>query len=454
MKKILTVLVIGLLVLGLSFLSKSKTGIKTGADVDLIFTEEFSPEDKSCTDAGCHADVIDNEVVHAAADDNGCDNCHKSNGNEHPKKNVNGFTMKESVPQVCFVCHDENSSKKNVHPPVAKGECMTCHTPHSAPSWYLLNSYPSSTLCEKCHDIDLLVTKPVIHKPISDGLCHKCHDPHESDRELLLKKDRPAMCIRCHKNHKKLLKLENKHGPYNDDCLKCHEVHSSLFEGMLDENVQNLCYGCHEGMKNKIESTTLVHKAVSEEKSCVNCHNPHASTEPSFLLANEKEVCLKCHNKVIISEEREIANIQKLVDNSDFVHKPIKTDGCIICHKPHASNNPFLLKSKFPTGRYAPAVADNFGICFECHESYLFEKETTTTATNFRNDEQNLHTVHINGEKGRNCNICHNVHAGARPHLIANVVSFGEWEMPVNYTSSEDGGSCNPGCHSEKSYKR
>jgi hypothetical protein len=46
------------------------------------------------------------------------------------------------------------------------------------------------------------------------------------------------------------------------------------------------------------------------------------------------------------------------------------------------------------------------------------------------------------------------MHASTNQHLILDKVAFGEWEMEMNYTPLETGGSCLPGCHAEKKYTR
>ena len=105
-------------------------------------------------------------------------------------------------------------------------------------------------------------------------------------------------------------------------------------------------------------------------------------------------------------------------------------------------------------GQYAEGIKDNYAFCWECHDSDLLELAKTTTATNFRDGERNLHYVHLIGKKGRSCSICHDVHATKREHLIVDKVPFGDWEFPVNYVPDENGGSCFPGCHQQYKYTR
>jgi hypothetical protein len=57
-------------------------------------------------------------------------------------------------------------------------------------------------------------------------------------------------------------------------------------------------------------------------------------------------------------------------------------------------------------------------------------------------------------EKGRTCNLCHEVHASAKPKLIKETTSFGTWQLPLNFTPTATGGSCMPGCHRMRGYDR
>ena len=84
----------------------------------------------------------------------------------------------------------------------------------------------------------------------------------------------------------------------------------------------------------------------------------------------------------------------------------------------------------------------------------LLDAEETEWGTNFRNGDRNLHQLHINGNKGRNCRMCHNLHGSSQKFLIEEKVGFGNWEMKMNFVPEEQGGSCLPGCHGRLTYKR
>jgi predicted CXXCH cytochrome family protein len=314
---------------------------------------QIGQEKKSCRE--CHSSLINQKVVHVAAAEE-CENCHTSNGNQHPKQGTKGFELVEKVPALCFMCHEKNS-KVNIHP------------------------------------------------------------------------------------------------PYADDCTACHETHSADVAKLLVQKTPELCYNCHD-METSIKKAKVVHKAVTDGKGCSNCHSPHASSQEKLMLKAGKEMCLECHNKVITSGNQTFANIGLMLKKGNTVHSVIESDGCVVCHSPHISENPLLLTAAFPAGTYTSAKSQNFELCFNCHDQELLTAVTTTSATAFRNGSQNLHFLHINGEKGRNCTVCHNVHGSPSKHLINQKLMFGKWEMPIQYKPMENGGSCNTGCHAEKSYLR
>ena len=156
----------------------------------------------------------------------------------------------------------------------------------------------------------------------------------------------------------------------------------------------------------------------------------------------EEPKCTDCHSDLLDKTTK---------------HAPV-AESCDGCHavnmKDHTENGVkgLHLADAFPKGFYSAAVKDSFALCWSCHDSQLLTAEKTTTATHFRNGDRNLHFVHINGSKGRTCIVCHNVHSSNNKHLINDAVKFGDWNLPIKYTSKDNGGSCFPGCHAKKDY--
>ncbi len=135
-------------------------------------------------------------------------------------------------------------------------------------------------------------------------------------------------------------------------------------------------------------------------------------------------------------------------------HSAIEGGGCLVCHRSHGSDYPDLLVDLYPVEDYLAVSTESFGLCFQCHDTDLLEAEETEWGTNFRNGKLNLHRLHINGNKGRNCRMCHNLHGSQQKFLIEEQVAFGSWEMKMNFMPEQEGGSCLPGCHGKLSYSR
>lgn len=134
------------------------------------------------------------------------------------------------------------------------------------------------------------------------------------------------------------------------------------------------CYLCHE------TSTTrgLVKGDIKQTGSTA----PKARFDtglPGRLLAPPREICFECHP----SKSTESAFQQNL-----WIHGPVADGMCIICHSPHASPNPFMLREGSSTQ-----------MCRRCHaEGFIVPSED-----------------HLKGEE---CTQCHNAHMGKTRFLL------------------------------------
>ncbi|MBL4939035.1 MAG: cytochrome c3 family protein [Lutibacter sp.] len=317
---------------------------------------------------------------------------------------------------------------------------------------------PSSKDCIECHKKTM--NKSKLHGPVAVD-CFSCHTsngekhPKENIEAFTLIKQGSDLCYSCHKEtHTSITSNKYVHTVIKKkkDCLGCHEVHGSNDSKFVKAKSPDLCLTCHTKLKKTIEKSTLVHSQVTKEGGCIECHSPHSSPVKKLLVSKGRALCLTCHDKTITSNDREISNIGKLLDESKVTHRALRKR-CTSCHNPHASNNKNFLKYNFPTSNYATPEVDNYELCFNCHDSDILTQETTNM-TEFRDGDKNLHFVHLNLEKGRSCINCHNVHASSGEHLIPETVKFGNWDMPLRYISFENGGSCASGCHKELKYQR
>jgi predicted CXXCH cytochrome family protein len=319
------------------------------------------------------------------------------------------------------------------------------------------NSNVNSCTTE-CHQ--RTVKKDILHGPTATD-CTSCHEsngkehPLEDVEGFALFAEGAALCYSCHVEHQAEHDLKYVHKPVkNGECTECHEVHSSNDQKLVFAQAPDLCFFCHSKLDDGRKKAKTVHTPSYEGDACLQCHTPHASAQKRLLADVSRQLCLNCHNKIIKKEDGNLlANIEKHLTESTFEHRALRKR-CTSCHDPHFSERELLLKENFPMGSYAKGIEENFTLCFECHDTDLLNVEKTTVGTEFRQGDRNLHFVHINKDKGRNCTTCHDIHAANNTKLIATTVKFGRWDMPLNYLPNDNGGTCATGCHKERSYSR
>jgi predicted CXXCH cytochrome family protein len=254
-----------------------------------------------------------------------------------------------------------------------------------------------------------------------------------------------------------LAKASSTHKPAADGCGSCHGAHGAAFEHQLKSPPDKLCAACHEPVVKRAAAAVVKHSPVTSGDGCGNCHAAHASDAEPLLRGRTDQVCFACHDKPLTTADgRTVREMKALMTRSKFPHGPNRVGNCSACHEPHGQDNHALLDRAYPKAFYAPFDLGQYALCFNCHDSQLVLAERAEGLTNFRDGDLNLHALHVNREKGRTCRACHEVHASDRPFHMAESVPFerGNWLLPVGFTQSADGGSCAPGCHEEKAYRR
>lgn len=404
---------------------------------------------QSCSTAGCHGKMLDRKLVHDAAADDSCDNCHEPAGGVHK------FKLKAPKTELCLECHDRFEGEA-VHKPVAEGKCLDCHDPHATDAVSLLLAPTPAELCAKCHK-DVTATRKFLHGPVATGTCTVCHDAHSSDHAGLLPEPEHALCLNCHETMKKTLEESAVvHAIVTEECIACHDPHGGADRMNLKAPAAALCVECHDGIADILADAKYKHEAVMGKDSCPQCHTPHAGPNEALLNRQPMELCLSCHDKPVKAGEVEMANIAELLEKNPNHHGPIRDKNCTSCHKEvHGGDRFRLLIADYPPEFYAPYDESKYAFCFECHESDIVRDARTDKLTNFRNGDQNLHYIHVNRKvKGRTCRSCHATHASDNERHIAESVPFGSWRIPINFTKTETGGSCLPGCHRAYRYER
>lgn len=412
--------------------------------------EKPTTEVDTCITEECHAEHTAKPVIHDPVTEGSCEACHETvDIQEHSYK----LTAQE--PALCMQCHDE-WTKPHLHGALQEGSCGQCHETHASENPNRLFAETAGKLCEECHDVIEDATH--VHGPTSVSECTLCHDPHESDHENRLTVGLDQLCVFCHVTMKEELQgIEFVHEPVYDNCAGCHDPHAADNWKMLRAGTPEMCFECHEDIRSRAEFSKHQHDAVSEPGGCLKCHTPHASSVRPLLASAPIKLCMTCHSEPQgMSVNEVLPAFTDQIEDKAYLHGPIKESDCGGCHMTHGSEHFRILANAYPESFYASFDETKYALCFGCHEKTLVLTADTENLTDFRNGNQNLHFLHINKERrGRTCRACHQTHASNHLKHIRTSVPYGGWkDLPLNFSKTDTGGLCDPGCHVEKAYDR
>jgi predicted CXXCH cytochrome family protein len=361
-----------------------------------------------------------------------------------------------SIEEGCVTasCHGDLLFGAFKHGPSAQHQCEVCHRIADETEHRFDLLAPQPDLCYECHDRP--ADAPHAHGPVALGLCSVCHDPHSSANEFMLPEAGNDLCFMCHSEMERHVRSSSVGHQVIEErgCIACHDAHQADHRFQLEAEVSRLCVGCHESVGEVVASATVPHEPAVTGGTCVNCHDPHGSNVAAILIDEEMNLCLGCHDRTMDTRDGTIVDMKSWIEVNPEHHGPIRNSTCTPCHQPHGSDQFRILRHEFPREFYRPFALETYELCFTCHEKTIVLDERTTTLTDFRNGDKNLHYIHVNREKGRTCRACHEIHAGTKPKRIKDMVPFGKWAYPVNFEMTEYGGSCLPGCHTLRAYDR
>jgi predicted CXXCH cytochrome family protein len=159
------------------------------------------------------------------------------------------------------------------------------------------------------------------------------------------------------------------------DCVRCHgnrRQRTFSREVQLTAQVPELCYECHDSFA----PTSLegwVHGPVAAGE-CLLCHEPHKTRNPHLLRRPAPELCYRCHEDMAAEEP--------ILESSEEGHLM-----CYGCHQSHVGAmdhlkdrtpelcykcHEFLQPAESTGYVHGPAAA---GACLYCHEPHATEKE-------------------------------------------------------------------------------
>jgi len=259
---------------------------------------------------------------------------------------------------------------------LAAAQAQTPGTPPSqaATAPVASSGYVGSAVCKSCHpDVWLNFYKNPHYKSIASGTeppertgCEGCHGPGKAHVEarggkttiphafsLLNARQTVERCLTCHGNDFGKINIRrSSHTLADVSCTSCHSIHKSPVPTYLLAKKQiDLCYTCHLDKRAQF-AMPFKHRVNEGVMQCSDCHNPHGTSAPTWRMADRphmvqqalgnEEPCVKCH----------------MDKRGPFVfeHRPVRVEGCEICHTPHGSMNAKLLRR--------PVV---FTLCLECH---------------------------------------------------------------------------------------
>src|SRR5574340_190763 len=173
--------------------------------------------------------------------------------------------------------------------------------------------------------------------------CEACHGPGSAhvegggDKTKIFTfkgagtEDITKRCLTCHEAKPEQREfLRSTHNENGVSCTSCHSVHHTKAEYLLVSKQPALCYSCHREQKVDFQKT-FRHRVDEGLIKCTDCHNAHGALRDRMARSspNQDLICLKCH-----SDKR-----------GPFVyeHEPVRVEGCLVCHTPHASVFPRML---------------------------------------------------------------------------------------------------------------
>lgn len=248
------------------------------------------------------------------------------------------------------------------HAPYSDQSCSSCHSAQR--SYQLLAA--GAELCGKCHAPYFeFESSDWAHGPVAVGQCSVCHVGHESEYPALQTAPQPDLCFRCH-DAAAVMGRPYHAAAQTQRCSTCHDPHASGNALLLADS------RTYRRRKYAAGGGRSPH-TVWDRKDCARCHVPERANK---LVDDVNEVCLSCHDAV-----RRAPPGQKL-------HGAVQQGECTLCHTPHGSPLPHLIR---PKGE---------AICYECH------------------DPEEIRTRDHPRVYRANCLLCHAGHSSERAHLL------------------------------------
>ena len=184
--------------------------------------------------------------------------------------------------------------------------------------------------------------------------------------------------------HSAISAFKNPHAPVKEgDCASCHKqlVKEHPVKGAKSFALLAKGGALCKDCHDGIGKKKLQHQPV-KDGDCTACHKPHGSNDPFLLEVGEDRtaLCLNCHDAAPFKAK--------------FMHGPAAVGSCNACHDPHESNEKSLMKDPVRVA------------CLKCHADF----DAAMKQASF---------VHPPVAEGP-CTACHNPHGSAVMMFLKN----------------------------------
>ena len=238
--------------------------------------------------------------------------------------------------------------------------CSGCHELQAGSKIAILG-FESQDSCFSCHQ-NIVSNVTFQHSPQSTKLCLTCHQQSITPWRIGFPAGKiEDTCFACHTGKKAWRSRKHVHGPLNvGGCTLCHNPHGDKYRYQLwDEGSRALCVTCHgdkEIKQGENKPVRFVHSIIAGA-GCVACHDPHATDNPFMLHKPINALCVGCHQALAgITRGHPVGGHP--VSGPQERRRPGRELGCTSCHDPHGSAYRDLL------------IGSNLGgqFCRECHK--------------------------------------------------------------------------------------
>lgn len=169
-------------------------------------------------------------------------------------------------------------------------------------------------------------------------------------------------CVDCHDDL--LAEATTLHLPAEEEfCDACHAVEEQLDTyTVATPGGDGLCLECHESELKEGPENGSMHGLLLRD-ACIVCHDPHASFQPALLRAAGNDLCLSCHARPVAGE-RAVTALEVAAADYDAASKIHLDEGL-------TGGHPML-------GHPVAGVAESTGSsttlsCLSCHAPHTSE---------------------------------------------------------------------------------